>query len=119
MTDQNTSTTPNSEYLTAVPPASSFAMDVRQSQIPTVVEMTKTLSPTNPYVTFELSMPLDQVLYDELVGKGYSVTRNSGWTNVNGKCTEKHCVTVALPSTYVRRMFEPRPIFWSPRLSLF
>ena len=119
---QTTTEQPTS-YLASVPSAHSF-MQCQQAdesaviatQSGELVEQLQSLSVQNPSVTVKLSAPLSPKLFNELVEKGYSVTKSSNFQSVNGQRTESHSVTVALPQSHWDM---PRTPMFRPLLSRF
>jgi hypothetical protein len=94
-----------SSYLSEVPDAQTHMQCqppvdesvVISTQTSTLLEKLKSLSSSNPSVTVELTSPLNYQLYNELVSKGYSVSKSSSYRSTNGQRTESHTVTVSLP----------------------
>jgi hypothetical protein len=93
-----------SSYLSEVPDAQTHMQSqpvdesaVISTQTSVLLEKLKSLSSSNPSVTVELTSPLNYQLYNELVNKGYSVSKSSSYRSTNGQRTESHTVTVSLP----------------------
>ncbi len=107
-------------YLSEIPSAQSYIKPVRSevdesaliaSQTGTLVEQLKTLSVSHPSVTVKLAAPLNHKLFNELVEKGYSVSKSSSFRSADGQHSESHTVTVALPEPQTRSY---RNRFWLP-----